>query len=54
MDAQPFFVITKTVDPGLLRTLRDDIVPRLKAEIPGQPSPEGIRKPSSPPLYDGV
>jgi len=37
MDSQPFFVITKTVDPGLLCTLREDIVPRLEAEIPGQP-----------------
>ena len=37
MDSQPFFVITKTVDPGLLHTLREDIVPRLSAEIPGQP-----------------
>lgn len=38
MDGQPFFVITKTVDPGLLHTLRNDIVPRLVAEVPGQPS----------------
>lgn len=44
MDGQPFFVITKTVDPGLLRTLRDDIVPRLRAGIPGQPSWEHLSK----------
>lgn len=42
MDSQPFFVITKTVDPGLLQTLRDDIIPRLMAEIPGQPSSEQL------------
>jgi predicted nucleic acid-binding Zn-ribbon protein len=42
MDSQPFFVITKTVDPGLLQTLRDDIVPRLTAEVPGQPSLEQL------------
>ncbi len=38
MDSQPFFVVTKTVDPGLLQTLREDIVPRLMKEVPGQPS----------------
>jgi hypothetical protein len=37
MDGQPFFVITKTVDPGLLQVLRNDIVPRLIEEVPGQP-----------------
>jgi hypothetical protein len=37
MDSQPFFVITKTVDPGLLQVLRNDIVPRLMEEVPGQP-----------------
>jgi hypothetical protein len=42
MDSQPFFVITKTVDPGLLQTLRYDIVPRLMAEVPGQPSSEQL------------
>jgi len=42
MDGQPFFVITKTVDPGLLQALRNDIVPRLAEEVPGQPSPEQL------------
>lgn len=35
---QPFFVVEKTVDPGLLQTLRSDIVPRLLRDIPGQPT----------------
>ena len=38
MDGQPFFVVTKPVDPGLLEVLRQEIIPRLKAEVPNQPS----------------
>ena len=38
MDGQPFFVVTQAVDPGMLTVLRQSIVPRLKAELPGQPS----------------
>jgi hypothetical protein len=34
LDGQPFFVVTQAVDPGLLQTLRQTIVPRLKAEAP--------------------
>lgn len=35
---RPFFVIEKEIDPGLLETLRSDIVPRLLEEVPNQPS----------------
>jgi len=38
MDGQPFFVVTQTVDPGMLNVLRQSIIPRLKTELPGQPS----------------
>jgi hypothetical protein len=38
MDGQPFFAVTQTADPGLLQTLKEQIVPRLLAEVPGQPS----------------
>lgn len=38
MDGQPFFVVTQPVNPGLLTVLREEIVPRLKQEVPGQPS----------------
>jgi len=38
MDGQPFFVVTQAVDPGMLSVLRQSILPRLKAELPGQPS----------------
>jgi len=39
---RPFFVVEKVVDPGLLKTLRDDIVPRLLKDVPGQPSQEEL------------
>ncbi|MFP3984385.1 MAG: putative transposase [Desulfurivibrionaceae bacterium] len=35
---RPFFVVSKPVDDGLLRTLRNQIVPRLLEDVPGQPS----------------
>ena len=38
MDGQPFFVVTKPIDPGLLIVLRESIVPRLKTDVPNQPS----------------
>jgi hypothetical protein len=34
---QPFFVISKTVNDGLIKTLRDDIIPRLNRDVPNQP-----------------
>jgi len=37
---RPFFVISSPLTPGLLDTLKRDIVPRLLTEVPGQPSPE--------------
>ena len=42
LDGAPFFVITMPVDPGLLITMRDDIVPRLENDIPGQPGAEAL------------
>jgi len=38
MDGQPLFVVTQPVDPGLIRVLRQSVIPRLKADLPGQPS----------------
>jgi prepilin-type processing-associated H-X9-DG protein len=37
MDGRPFFVVTRSVDPGLLSVLREQIVPQLKTDVPGQP-----------------
>jgi len=39
MDGQPFFVVTQAADPGLLKTLEEQIVPRLLKDVPGQPTP---------------
>lgn len=38
MDGQPFFMVNKAVDPGLLTVLEEEIVPRLKHDVPRQPS----------------
>lgn len=38
MDGQPFFVVTRAVDPGLRKVLEEQIVPRLLEDVPGQPS----------------
>ncbi len=35
---RPFFVVEKPIDPGLLATLENDIVPRLLSDIPNQPT----------------
>jgi hypothetical protein len=40
---QPFFVIEKVVDPGLLEILREEIVPRLLRDVPKQPSDEELK-----------
>ena len=34
---QPFFVVSKTVNPGMLKVLRTEIVPRLMKDVPNQP-----------------
>jgi hypothetical protein len=43
MDGRPFFVLSCAVDPGLLNVLREQIVPRLKADAPNQPSVEELQ-----------
>jgi hypothetical protein len=35
---EPFFVVRKTINDGLIKTLQDDIIPRLNKEVPNQPS----------------
>jgi hypothetical protein len=39
----PFFVVEKTIDPGMLQTLRSDIVPQLLQDVPNQPSGENLK-----------
>ncbi len=38
----PVFVVEKPIDPGLLSTLRGDIIPRLLTDIPAQPTEEEL------------
>ncbi len=42
MDGQPFFVVHRPVDPGLLQVLETEIIPRLEREVPNQPSAEAL------------
>ena len=42
LDGQPFFCVTKPIDPGLQTTLETDIVPRLLSDIPNQPTTETL------------
>lgn len=36
MDGQPFMVINKVVDPGLIQVIEKDILPELEKRVPGQ------------------
>lgn len=42
MDGQPFFMVSKAVDPGLIKVLEQDVVPRLEKEIPNQPTADAL------------
>ncbi len=44
MDGQPFFLVNKAIDPGLLQVLKQDIVPRLEREVPNQPTEEELKE----------
>ncbi len=46
---QPFFVIRKEINPGMLEVLRNDIVPRLLDDVPNQPTKEMLE--ADPYLY---
>lgn len=39
---QPFFVVDRPVDQGMLEALRSDIVPRLLKDVPRQPSQDAL------------
>jgi len=39
---QPFFVVDRPIDQGLLEALESDIVPRLLEDVPGQPTEEEL------------
>ena len=42
MDGQPFFVLTQELNERLVETLQEQIIPRLKTEVPAQPSQEQL------------
>jgi hypothetical protein len=42
MDGQPFFLVTQAADPGLIRVLEEQILPRLERDIPNQPTAEQL------------
>lgn len=39
---QPFFRVEKVINDGLINTLKNDIVPRLLVDVPGQPSKQQL------------
>ena len=41
---QPFFLVSRPVDHGMLEALRNDIIPRLLEDVPEQPSTEALKK----------
>ncbi len=40
---RPYFVVEKAIDPGLLKTLEEDIVPRLLRDITNQPTEQELK-----------
>jgi len=42
-EGSPIFKINQAVDPGMIEVLREQIVPRLEADIPNQPTPEQLK-----------
>jgi hypothetical protein len=38
MDGQPFFAVNKVADPGLIKVIEEDILPRLEQDVPNQPT----------------
>jgi len=37
IDGQPFFMVTKEIDPGLISVLEEEIIARLETDVPNQP-----------------
>ena len=37
MDGQPFFVVNQVADPGMIKVIENDILPRLDKDVPNQP-----------------
>jgi hypothetical protein len=43
LDGMPFFKVNQPVDPGLIRTLEEEIIPELERTVPGQPTDEELK-----------
>jgi len=43
MDGQPFFVVNTAVDPGLIKVIEKEIVPRLEGDVPQQPNEQQLK-----------
>jgi hypothetical protein len=43
LDGRPFFLINQAVDPGLLKVLEQEIIPRLQKEAPHQPTSDELK-----------
>lgn len=43
MDGKPFFYVSKTIDPGLIEVLENEIIPRLEKDVPNQPTEEELK-----------
>jgi hypothetical protein len=40
---QPFFVIYKTLNEGMIKVIKDEVIPRLDIEVPNQPSEKELK-----------
>jgi len=41
---QPFFVISKTINDGLIKAITEDIIPRLNRDVPNQPTESELKE----------
>ena len=44
MTGQPFFVVNKTINEGMIQTIKQDIIPRLDQDVPNQPTAEQLEE----------
>ena len=44
MDGRPFFMVTQDVDQGLAQTIEQDLLPRLLADVPNQPTQQQLEE----------
>jgi hypothetical protein len=44
LGGQPFFVVSREIDPGLLQVLEQEIVPRVEGDLPAAPVADGAHR----------